>query len=435
MKKLAFIITVLSVIQLTAQQDFTIYGMHDIPQSSYNNPSNRFNGNFFIGIPGLASNYFSASNSGFAYSDLVVKNGDSLKLDFDNLLNTIEDENFLSMNGRFDLLSFGFSIGNRSQIIVNMTNNVNMQFGYPKDLIQLIYRGNTSFDNNTANFTNIGFNGSVYSEIGVNYSYQLNQKLRLGLRAKYLYGLYNIYSEKTDISLRTDPETYALTSNAEITLRTSGLTEEANEMEADEFITSRDNTGYGFDLGANYEFSEKLSFNASILDIGSINWKSNTKSYVNDGGEFTFSGVEFSAYGNDTDTTTAFEELGDSLQEAFKLDESEGSYRTPLATRFYLGTNYKLTERDMAGLLIQGSYFQSKIRPAFSLNYSRKMTKWISLSTSYTVINNSYNNVGFGVNFQPGPVQFYIVSDNVLCLSRSPICLVISIRYWWLKCC
>lgn len=417
MKKLAIIITLLSTVQLLAQQDFTIYGMHDIPQSSYSNPSNRFNGNFYLGLPAMSSNYFSFSNSGFAYSDLVKKNGDSLQLDFNNLLNTIEDDNFIAFNTKVDLLSFGISFGNRSQIVFNVTENFNFQFGYPKDFIQLMYRGNTSFGDNTANINNLGLNLTHYREYGLSYSYQLNQKLRLGLRAKYLYGMASIYNENTDITLNTDPTTYELRSTADITLRTAGLTDDGlDEMDEDisAYLFSRDNSGFGFDIGADYEFSEKLSFNASIIDIGSIKWNAYTKSYVNDGGEFSFSGVEFSAYGDDTDSLGTFDQLGDSLQDAFELDEREGSFNTPLPTRFYLGANYKVTERDMFGGLIQGSYFLNKIRPAFSINYSRKMTKWISLTTSYTMINNTYNNVGAGLNFHPGPIQFYIVSDNVL---------------------
>ena len=42
------------------------------------------------------------------------------------------------------------------------------------------------------------------------------------------------------------------------------------------------------------------------------------------------------------------------------------------------------------------------------------MTKWIGISGSYTIINQSFANVGLGLNLNPGPVQFYLVSDNVL---------------------
>ncbi len=433
MKKISFIIALVFSLAGYTQQDFLIYGLHDIPQSSYSNPSNRFNGNFFIGLPAISSNYLNLSNSGFAYSDLVKKDGDSLQLDFESLLKELDDENYLSFNSKVDLLSFGISIGNRSQFILSITENASFRFSYPKDFIQLIYKGNTGFNDNTANFNGIGFNMTHYREYGLSFSHQLNEKLRLGLKAKYLYGMENIYSEKTDISLTTDPNTYELTARADITLRTSGIDDDYNkaikdESEAD-YAFSRNNVGYGVDLGAYYEYSDELSFNASILDLGQISWNSYTKTHANNGGEFSFDGIEFSAYGDDTDTSSTFDHVIDSLEEAFELKESTGKYSTPLPTRFYIGANYKLTEQDLFGGLIQSEYFQGSLRPAFSVNYARKMNKWITLATSYTIINKSYNNLGFGFNLQPGPVQFYVVSDNLLGVFRPQHTKHLQVRF------
>jgi hypothetical protein len=42
------------------------------------------------------------------------------------------------------------------------------------------------------------------------------------------------------------------------------------------------------------------------------------------------------------------------------------------------------------------------------------MTKWITLGASYTIINRSFNNLGIALNLNPGPVQFYVITDNIL---------------------
>lgn len=414
MKRILYIITTLLAFSTYAQQDLIMYGLQDIPQSTYNNPSNTYDGNFFIGLPALSSNYFSFSNSGFAYSDGLTRTGDSLYFNFDDILNELEDKNFLSFNSKIDLLSFGFSIGDKTQLTFNVTENVTFRFNYPKDFVQFLIKGNTAFNDNTANFEGLGFNGSHYREYGLGISRQLSERLRVGLRAKYLYGMENIYSEKTDISLRTDPNTFDLTAKADIAIRTSGIDGvDDNESSAD-YASGRDNTGFGADLGANYELNDKISFNASILDLGYINWKSYTKSHINNGGNFSYTGIEVNAFTSDDTSETSFDRVLDSLEKAFNLEESEGAYTTSLPTRFYAGVNYKLSERHMAGLLIQSEFFQGTIKPSFTLSYSRKMTKWITLATSYSVINRSYNNLGFGFSIDPGPVQFYIVSDNLL---------------------
>jgi len=398
-----------------------MYNIHDIPQSAYSNPSNQFNGKFYIGLPALSSNYVSLSNSGFAYSDAVKKNGDSLLLDFNSLLNELQDDNYTSFNTKIDLFSFGFRLSDRTQLTFNVTENAYFKFTYTKDFLEFIYRGNGAFQNSVANFDGLGISLNHYREYGVGLSHQLTKKLRIGGRAKYLYGMENIYSERSEITLATDPNTFALTGKANINVQTSGLDDVDDDESTSDYLFGRGNSGFGLDLGGHYEINEKLSVNASVLDLGFINWNFKTTSYKIDDGQYTYSGIEIDAFAEDSDGgnatddgETSFDRVLDSLEEAFAIDTSNGGYTAPLTSRFYIGANYKLNEKMLVGGLIQSEVFQGQILPSFTFNVNRKMTKWISLAASYTIINNSYNNLGVGINVNPGPVQFYIVSDNIL---------------------
>jgi len=398
-----------------AQQDFIMYNLRNVPQSIYSNPSNRFEGKFYLGLPALSSNYFSLSNSGFAFSDALEDRGGDLYLDFDNLLSTIEDENYFSLNTKIDLFSFGFNLNERTQLSFNVTENIDFRLNYNKDLIRFVYKGNGGFGNNVANFDGFGLNLNHYREYGVGVSHQLTKKLRLGLKAKYLYGMENIFSEESKIQIATDPQTFAITGSADLTLRTAGFNNVDDDEETTEYLTGRSNTGLAVDFGGNYELNDKWSFNASVLDLGYITWNDYTNSYTNEGKPFTYRGVDIDILdGNAPGGETSFDRVLDSLEEAFDLVESEGKYRSSLTSRIYLGANYKLNEQTVAGGLIHTEFFQGNVRPALSLNINRQMTKWISLSAAYTMINRSYNNLGLGLVVDPGPVQFYLVSDNVL---------------------
>jgi len=233
----------------------------------------------------------------------------------------------------------------------------------------------------------------------------------------------NIYSETSEISIATDPETFAINARANVNIQTSGLQNFDFENISDDYIdyaSGRDNTGFGLDLGGHFEFSEKLSFNASILDLGYINWNHETESYKIDDGNYTYSGIEIDAFADDDDPNatddgeTSFDRVLDSLDEAFGIDTSFGGYTAPLTSRFYIGANYKLNQKTLIGGIIQSEVFQGNILPSFTVNANRKMTKWISLAASYTVISKSYNNLGLGLVLNPGPVQFYLVTDNIL---------------------
>jgi hypothetical protein len=418
MKKIITLFSCLWFLTSNAQQDLSMFNLNEIPQSSYSNPSNQFNGKFYLGIPALSSYYFSLSNSGFAYSDFIRKNGDSLLADFDNMIKSIEDDNYLSFYSKVDLLSFGISINSKTQLMFNVSDNAYFRLSYPKDLIRFIYEGNAAFEDNTANLEGVGLSLNRYREYSVGLSYQLNEKLRIGGRMKYLQGMNNIYNERSDITIATDPETYEITANANLSIKTAGLNDDLDNLTKSQFIPGKGNRGLGLDLGANYQLNEKINLNASIIDLGYINWKDNTKSYSNKG-EFQYNGIELDAFaGNNegarSDGETSFDRVLDSLEEAMNIDTSTSSYSAPLTSRIYLGGNYQINERSYAGALIQAEIFQGNILPSFTLLYNRKMTKWIGLGASYTMINRSYNNFGLAINFNPGPIQFYVVSDNLL---------------------
>ena len=407
-------------ITLTAksQQDLTLFNFNDIPQSSYSNPANQFNGKFFLGLPGISSTYYSLSNSGFAYSDFIKKDGDSLRTDFNSMIAELEEENFLSFNTKIDLLSFGFKLGKRTQLLFNVTENVNLRFNYSRDFINFIHKGNLAFDDNTVNFDGTGFAANYYREFGLAISHQFGDKLRLGARFKYLYGIANLDTERSDLRLKTNEDTYALTANADVLINSSAPSDFNVDslMENEGFIWGNDNQGFGLDFGMNYELSNRLSLNASVIDLGYIEWGENVKNYAIDDGEYFFEGIEIDAFSpqDDTSGSSPFDRISDSLESAFNVSETTEGYTTALTGRFYAGANYKLTEKLVVGGLFQGEFFKRSLRPSFTASANYKLTKWIGLAASYSMINRSFNNLGVGLNINPGPVQIYVVSDNVM---------------------
>ncbi len=402
-----------------AQQDLTLFNFNDIPQSSYSNPANQFNGKFFIGLPVLSSSYYSLSNSGFKYSDFIKKDGDSLRLDFNSMISGLEEENFMSFNTKIDLISFGFKVGKKTQIMFNVTENINFRFNYTKDLVTFIHKGNLAFDDNTADFTGTAFSANYYREYGVSLAHQFSDKLRLGARLKYLYGLANLDTKRSDLKLTTDTNTYALTATSDILINTSGNTDflsSSNLTGEDGFLFGTGNRGFGVDLGINYELNGKLSFNASVLDLGFINWNANTTNYNIDKGRSYFDGIEIDAFSpqDDTTGTSSYDRLVDSLEVAFNVQETNKSYTNPLVGRIYMGANYKFNEKLVFGGLIQSEFYKRNIKPSLTLSTNYKVSKWIGVAASYSMINRSFNNLGIGININPGPVQIYIVSDNIL---------------------
>lgn len=406
-----------SFIAAKGQQEFTSYYMDALPQTGYSNPAKTFNGKFFIGLPALSSTYFMYSNSSFAWSDVVKKRNDSLVFGLPDLISNLSPSNYMSVAAQTDILSFGFRIGDRSSLSFNVSEKARFKFFYPKDFIQFINQGNSGFENNTANFDNMAINMNYYREYGVAFNRSLlDDRLVVGARLKYLYGMTNIDSKKTELEVYTDPNTFEMRASGSIRINTSGF--DMDSVDAQDFLIKKNNHGIGVDLGATFQINDKIELNASVVDLGFIQWNDDVKNHVNDGSTFEFKGIDIDDFilknNVDSSNNSSLERVLDSLEDAFNLDEKNEAYRSNLIAQIYIGGTYQLSEKGKAGALIQNEYFKGKLNPSLTLSYNHKFNKWFHASASYTVINNSYNNVGGGIVLHPGPVQLYIVADNIL---------------------
>jgi outer membrane protein OmpA-like peptidoglycan-associated protein len=420
MKKIYFLLSffssVLACDSLFAQQDLTMYNMESVPQRLYVNPAFiPTSSNIYIGLPVLSSQYFSLSNSGFKYSDAIKHSGDSLALDFNNLLSKLAKNNYLSASYRIDLLSFGFKI-KKNYFSFNATEKVDVSIRYPKSFMELLWKGNGGVLGQQEDLT-FGLNATHYREYGVGYAREINDKLTIGGKVKYLYGMENISTKNFDVSLTTDPTDFAITAKSNININTSGFDNNAtSNFNFMDYAFKRKNKGAGIDLGGVYKYNDKFTFSASVVDLGFIKWQNSPNNYQsnNTNGQFTFQGLDLNQVLNSNDSSkNSTKVLTDSLAKTFKIDSLHKSYTTMLSTKIYLSANYKLTEKINTGVLFYSQIFDKAIHPGVALSYNQKVGRWLNFSASYSIYNRSYNNFGLGFSLN-GPVQFYIVSDNLL---------------------
>ncbi|MES2591287.1 MAG: DUF5723 family protein [Bacteroidota bacterium] len=410
----AFLLFNLVINQLSAQQNLTMYNMEAIPQRMYVNPALTPSYKVFIGFPVLASPYLNFSNSGFKYSDLVKHRGDSLYVDYDNMLSKLSKNNYISASIKIDLLAFGFRL-KKNYFSFNATEKVDFRFRYPKGFMDFIWKGNGGLLGEEVKF-NFGVNFSHYREYAIGFSREINEKLTVGGKLKYLYGMENVWTERADVSLTTDPAYYAITAKSDIRINTSGVDSSSTaNIVVKDYLFKKKNRGFGIDLGGSYKYNEKLTFSASMIDLGYIKWKDGVSNYVSadPNGEFTYQGMDLNQLFTDDSTSNTSEVMVDSLKEAFKINTIHESYTTKLSTQLYLGGNYNITKKINTGLVLYGQIFDKTIHPGLALSYNQKVGKWLNFSLSYSMYNRSYNNVGLGFSLN-GPVQFYVVSDNLL---------------------
>ena len=402
-----------------AQQNYTLYNMSSISQSIYCNPSVFPINNVNIGLPVLSSNYIGITNTAFKYSDLIRKRpDDSLTFDMNNAISKMEENNYLLTSLQIDLLSVGFKI-KKNYFNITASEKFTGILNYSKGFVDFLWNGNGPSIGETINI-GLGIQATHYREYGLNYVRKINNKLNVGIKLKYLYGMENIQTVRAGVSLYTDPAAYALKAQSDVLINKSENIEDLvnSEINITDYAFGLKNHGKAIDLGAQYKITDKIAVNVSLLDFGGINWKSNVQNYqsANPNASYTYDGLYIANVINDTTSIDqAFNAVLDSAYAAFRIDTSFSNYRTKLNKQIYLGGTYQLSDRFQTNLVLHGMFIEGKMQPGVSASVGGKLGERVHMNLSYSIFNRSYNNLGWGVSLgSNGGSQFYIVSDNIL---------------------
>ncbi|MCB9189189.1 MAG: hypothetical protein H6599_07880 [Flavobacteriales bacterium] len=418
MKNLKNIITVFLILiggSAIAQEDFLMYSFDGLPQAHYVNPAYRISSKAFITMP-VTNTYLGASHSGFKLSNLVVvRPDDSLELRPDIAIDKMAELNYLKAMVNNEIFGLGFKAG-ESYISFSVQNKASFRFMYPKDLFRLAFEGNgSSLLGERANMDGFGVDMLSYLEFALGFNRKFNDKLTLGGRLKYIQGLGTVYTKHSELGLHTDETTFDLTLDGQLTINSSNtaimLDTNFSGLEAGDF-TSFPNHGIGVDLGAVYELTEKLSLSASILDLGVIKWNSNVSNYSSDSVSFTFKGVDINEFLSDS--SDVLQSIQDSLSGVFGYSSNNEAFTTPLFTRIYIGGSYQLNDKFYVGANWYSEFVHRHYRGAVTLSGNVKLKNWFTAGLNYTYYSRDYFNLGLGFSISGGPVQFYVISDNLL---------------------
>jgi hypothetical protein len=410
----------LSIIGAHAQSNLTLYQSKLVPQATTINPGFIPKTNVNIGLPVISGVSISFANA-FSFDDLEA----GIK-EFPNTLNPV---NYFTLENSIDLLHVGFKV-NQSYISLSVQEKISMVFAYPRDLFRFAILGNGGeLLGQRVSFDGFGINFNHYREYALSFAKPITRKLTIGVRAKYLYGMENITTSNSELGITTvdDPShNYPIIIDGKITVNTSGVNEVFDNSIGDftnkfntpegilSYTTGLKNTGYGGDIGFNYDLNKRVSFSGAVNDIGSITWRDGVKTLANENINFSFEGIDFQEFfsGGNLDSATA--ELLDSLNSAFALTESEESYTTSLTPKVYGGVRFNLSKSQAIGLTTFFQFVPGAIRPAFSVSYEMNARKWLGFTTSYTVMSRSYANVGIGLVARVRAIQMYLLTDNAL---------------------
>ena len=225
-------------------------------------------------------------NSQIKLNDFLVESGNNLKIDLDNLNAVADNANAVATDVVANIFMLGIKT-KKGSITFFANAKSNFVWEFTKDFTNIAANGfGESF---SLSAEKIGF--TSYSEIGIGLTRTfLKDKLSVGLRLKSLSGIaHSSLEDSAQFSLDINPTNFIWTVNtANATINTAGVSDTEN------IAFFGKNSGFGMDLGLGYEVNDKLSFELSINDLGSINWKEDVTNYnLSDVSNGVYNGFDF----------------------------------------------------------------------------------------------------------------------------------------------
>ncbi|MBQ4010410.1 MAG: hypothetical protein II604_06875, partial [Bacteroidales bacterium] len=104
----------------------------------------------------------------------------------------------------------------------------------------------------------------------------------------------------------------------------------------------------------------------------------------------------------------------DTVVELFDMGIKDKKYIGWLPSNLYVDFSYRLHEKLSLGLLYRGEFYRRTYIQAVTLSANSNINHWLSLHASWSFIDNTVANLGFGFSARLGFITWYMVTDNVL---------------------
>jgi hypothetical protein len=443
--KRSILIVLLFLIQsrISAQVEFTLYHMDRLFQSSYTKPMAKREHKFSIGIPLISSVYAGFSSSAFSLNNIRkpgINGIDSLDL---NLLraHVAKGSNMIYAGGGFDVFHISYQT-DKAIYSFNVSQQNSLLLAFPGSIASTPIEGNLNddFTGKNIDLSGLAMNTFAYNEYAFGYTSDWD-KFTYGARVKILQGLYNVSYSADKLDLNTQRNisridydidgAMQVTADLDATLLSlpnslgsntstgTGLNFTPGDILG--LSSSFKNVGAALDLGASYKYDEKWTFSFAANNLGFINWAGSISSEYHFKGTGSFQGFNlgpFIAGGqqlsqiNYGDTLT---HTTQNIQNGLNGTRVRGNgYATALAPRFYLSARYHIHKNINLDATMT-FFIYHKLYPAIGLSGQYNPSRLFSF-TATTNLQFGVLHFGAGIIFKPGPVQLYMIADNLAVL-------------------
>lgn len=426
------LLSIISINSVKAQYANTLYFMDGIAERNNMNPALTPDCNFYFDFIFLPNLYYNFGNDNFVINDFIYnQNGKATTFlnsqeSIDKFYNHLKPATTLNFNMHLNILSFGFQV-KKHYFTFDMGLQSDLSAHLPREMFKLLLYGTPDPDGvNTFDFSKLGVNATLYSNVNLGYMYRINKKITVGTKVKFLMGYANINTSIKKLDLNASREEWALETNGQVTASLPITFNTNNDGSIDFGSLALNDTqdlinllmrpagiGFAVDLGVKYEPIKHLVLSASITDLGFINWSRNTFSGSMQG-HHTINQIIDYTVGDTLSISEDIIELGDEILGTIRTDGQGQHYRTNLRGNFFVAAEYGILKNRISfGIMNRLSFKDNIIQDEAIVALNLRPLNRLKATASYSLVNGRSGNIGVGLNLSLGMMNMYLIADYI----------------------
>jgi hypothetical protein len=318
------------------------------------------------------------------------------------------------------LFAMGVRLRHNSYLTIGLDTKTNVGVFIPKDLARLLLYGVTDkTGTNSFNLDGLGARTNVYTELAVGYSRQIDNKLTVGGKLKFLMGHANVTTKIDKIKLNASRDRWDIDLEGTVNMSVPSPDYELDDKNMIKDLNAFNNfsfgslfggTGVAIDLGANYKLlNDKLTVSAAILDLGFIKWKGNNAANMFVTGHTDFTGIEIKFEDGEASWDEGY---FDNIEDEIEYNTTFNPYRSALAAKVMLGAEYGILDNKLTfGGLSKSTIINKNIFQEITASVNYVQFSFFNASLSYSLLNGRFGTIGLGLGGRMGPINIYVAGD------------------------
>ena len=437
MKKIYITLLCISLFAIAkSQQVSTLYFLDNAPMRHYLNPSFQPLSNVYISLPVIGYTDLGVGNNSLSMKNVLHTNKAGETVSFlhpdgkrNSFLNAIKPTLNTNYSTRINLLSAGWR-WNEGYWHIDMNLRANGLAGLPRDIFNFALdgmMGKTADDlltPTTVNMKKLGVDVNNYAEFGLGYSRIINDKVTVGGKVKYLYGLGNASLRNSALSLNATNDEWVLSGAGSAYMTGNFIdypssisniadTDIKDGLDIYDYIKPAGG-GLAFDLGVTYNPIEMLTLSLAVTDLGFISWKGKKYDY---GVEAKYDGIgelNYNDLSSDALGDTILNRLEGDLENMLTDNGTKDRYSLMVSPRINVGAEVNFWD-DRLGLGVHSmtQFVASKVQQEITLGANLRPVNWFNLATSYSFFNGRFSSIGAGIGLRGGPIHLTVAADYI----------------------